>query len=106
MYAYCFWNARSTRNKHFDLTDYICTNDVDIMIIVESWLDDISDSVIIGFCTPPGYTFLNMPRNSKNRGAGIAVVFKTPLKMITKQSDTVLLLNMLMYPTIHILSIL
>lgn len=81
----CLWNARSTRNKHIELTDYICTNDVDIMIIVESWLDSESDSVIIGFCTPPGYSFLNIPRDSVNRGGGIAVVFKTPMKLIIKQ---------------------
>ena len=29
---------------------------------------------------PPGYTFLNMPRDSENRGGGIAMLYKTPLK--------------------------
>ena len=67
---------------------YLCVNDVDIMIIVESWLND-ADDVVIGECTPPGYTFLNMPRDSVNRGGGIAVLFKTPLKMLLKQSDSV-----------------
>ena len=47
----CLWNARSTRNKSVELTDYICENDVDIMIIVQSWLKD-SDDVVIGECTP------------------------------------------------------
>ena len=41
------------RNKSVELTDYICENDVDIMIIVESWLKD-SDDVVLGECTPPG----------------------------------------------------
>ena len=61
------------------LYDYIGENDVDIMIIVESWLKE-SDDVVIGECTPPGYTFLNMPRDSENRGGGIAMLYKTPLK--------------------------
>ena len=84
----CLWNARSTRNKSVELTDYIYVNDVDIMIIVESWLNE-SDDVVIGECTPSGYTFLNMPSDSVNRGGGIALLFKTPLKMLIKQSDSV-----------------
>ena len=82
----CLWNACSTRNKSVELTDYICENDVDIMIIVESWLKD-SDDVVIGECTPPGYTFLNMPRDSENCGGGIAMLYKTPLKMLLKPAN-------------------
>ena len=43
-----------------------------------------NDNVVIGKCTPPGYTFLNHvnePRDSSTRGGGIAMLFKTPLKM-------------------------
>ena len=32
-------------------------------------------------CTPPGYSFINIPRNSGSRGGGIGMVFKTPLKV-------------------------
>ena len=32
---------------------------------------------------------LNMPRDSVNRGGGIALLFKTPLKMLIKQSDII-----------------
>ncbi len=84
----CLWNARSIRNKRIELTDYVCTKDVDIMVIVESWCKD-SDHVAIGECTPPGYSLLNFPRDSSNNGGGVAMLFKTPLKMLRKQLDYV-----------------
>ena len=34
-----------------------------------------------------GYTFLNMPRDSENRGGGTAMLYKTPLKMLLKPAD-------------------
>ena len=39
------------------------------------------------FAVPAGYTFLNMPRDSENRGGGIAMLYKTPLKMLLKPAD-------------------
>ncbi len=74
------WNARSLRNKTYLTCDYIIENDVDVMIITESWLKS-DELVIIGECTPPGYTFLSKPRVSNNYGGGIAVIFKEPLKL-------------------------
>ena len=83
----CLWNAHSIRNKTTHLVEFIFGNDIDVMVLTESWLNS-EDDVIIGECTPPGYTVLIKPRNSTNRGGGIAVVFKTPLNLVVKQLDT------------------
>ena len=82
----CLWNAHSIRNKSAELCDYITDHDVDIMFLTETWLNS-EDDVVIGECTPPGYTFLNVPRLSQNRGGGIGVLFKTHLKLRLKQAD-------------------
>ena len=65
----CLWNAHSIRNKTTHLIELIFGNDIDVMVLTESWLNS-EDDVIIGKCPPPGYTFLNAPRNSNNRGGG------------------------------------
>ena len=81
------WNARSLRNKTHLTCDYIMENDVDIMIITESWLKK-DELVIIGESTPPpGYAFLSKPRVSDNYGGGIAVVYKEPLKLSFTEPD-------------------
>ena len=59
------------------------------MVIVERWLDGISDSVIIGVCNPPGYTIWICLVTLKIVVGEIALGFKTPLKLLTKHSDTV-----------------
>ena len=74
------------KQKCWTYTDYICEKNVDIMIIVESWLKN-SDDAVIGECTPPGYTFLYMPRDSENRGGWIAMLYKTLLKMFQEPTD-------------------
>ena len=80
----CLWNAHSIRNKTTHLVEFIVGNDIDVMVLTESWLNS-EDDVIVGECTPPGYTLLNAPRDSTNRGGGIAVVFKIPLNLLVKQ---------------------
>ncbi|XP_072021839.1 uncharacterized protein [Amphiura filiformis] len=76
----CLWNVQSAANKTTQIADYIQEHDIDVFIMTETWLHDY-DAVIIGELTPPGYTYLNVPRPSGTRGGGIGVVFKTPLKL-------------------------
>ena len=69
IHVYC-WNARSVRNKLSSLADYVVSNDIDIMLITETWLGDEED-VLIGAMTPPGYSFINVPRaNGRWRRCG------------------------------------
>ena len=55
------WNAQSVRHKTTAITDFVLEKDVDILFLTETWLSQ-NDPVIIGELTPPGYTFLNIPR--------------------------------------------
>ncbi|XP_072028462.1 uncharacterized protein [Amphiura filiformis] len=62
-----------------EFTEYVLQHDIDIMLVTESWLYN-DDHVVIGECTPPGYSFLNIPRPS-GRCGGIAVLFKSQLQL-------------------------
>lgn len=83
----CLWNAHSICNKTFLLHDYISEHDIDIMFITETWLR-AEDPVVIAECSPPGYTFMNVPRPTDPHG-GIAVIFKSPLQLHLKVCESV-----------------
>ena len=68
------WNARSACNKTVSIYDNIIENDVDIIVITETWLTE-SDPVIIGEMLPEGYSFLNFPRKGDAHG-GIGIIHK------------------------------
>ena len=82
----CLWNAHSIRNKTTNVTEYVNEYDIDVMCITETWLNT-QDDVVIGECTPIGYTFINSPRNASTRGGGIGVLHKSVLKLMIKNSD-------------------
>ncbi|XP_072023162.1 uncharacterized protein [Amphiura filiformis] len=53
------------------------------MFITETWLNQ-NDNVVIGECSPPGYSFVNVPRGTSDHG-GIAIISKSSLKLHTVQ---------------------
>jgi hypothetical protein len=79
---FALWNARSIRNKTISCSEYVLANNIDCLIITETWLKK-SEPVVIGELTPPGYSFLSVPRDSDNYGGGIGVLFKSELKLQT-----------------------
>eukprot|EP00057_Strongylocentrotus_purpuratus_P002063 XP_003723768.1 PREDICTED: RNA-directed DNA polymerase from mobile element jockey-like [Strongylocentrotus purpuratus] len=76
------WNCNSVRNKTSLLFDHIIDNNVDIMFLTETWLR-AEDPVVINECTPAGFTFLNVARGRNDAHGGIAVIYKTTLKLST-----------------------
>ena len=80
------WNARSVRNKSELISDYIMANIIDLMIITETWLAS-EDPVVIKECTPPGYTFLSIPRGNDDCHGGIVAIFKSSLKLSNVNID-------------------
>ena len=74
-------------NKTITIYDYILDKNVDVMIITESWLGD-DDPVIIGECTPLGYSFLNFNRSGDKHG-GIAIISKSSLNLSVSPIKTV-----------------
>ena len=81
------WNARSICNKTTVAYDYTLEQDVDILVLTETWLKG-DDHVIIGEITPAGYDFINVPRSTGRRGGGIGVLYKSSLQLSVVPSDT------------------
>ena len=75
----CCANVRSARNKTSQIANYIIDHDIDIMALTESWLST-DDLVHISDMTPSGYSLVQKPRTDRP-GGGIALIFKTHLKI-------------------------
>jgi len=82
----CLLNCQSSRNKCDDIADLITTNNIDILVITETWLKTSGDESIIATLTPSGYRFHQFARQS--RGGGVAIIFRDYLniKMVPSQS--------------------
>ncbi|XP_072030179.1 uncharacterized protein [Amphiura filiformis] len=78
------WNARSIRYKTTLLADFLIQNDIDVMFLTETWINENDDSVIRE-CTPPFYSFSNFPRGTSNHG-GIGIISKDSVNLRTVQT--------------------
>ena len=74
------WNARSVRNKTGYVTEFIRESNIDIFFLQETWLWNEEEAVIAEL-TPIGYSYLNFPRDSVNRGGGIGILFHSAIKL-------------------------
>ena len=72
----CF-NAQSCRQIVNDLFEIIVENNLDILMLTETWLYEQGDEAYITAMTPPGYTCHSFPRGA--RGGGIAFIIKACL---------------------------
>ncbi len=68
-------------NKALSITQYIIDNDIDVLYIADTWFKNKGDEIHLGNLQSEGYTFNHTPRNDKNRGGGIAVVYKKLIKI-------------------------
>ena len=62
-----YWNAQSIGNKTISVYEYLLDKDVDVFVITETWQGE-EEPVIIGECTPSGYSFFNFPRPGDKHG--------------------------------------
>ena len=81
----CLFNARSvgTSRRRSDISTFIQDNNVDIMLLTETWLRPAGDEAKIADLAPPGYLVLSFPRSAGGSGAkggGIAFVIRDSLK--------------------------
>jgi len=70
-------NARSVKNKCFEITNLLLEKDIDVLAITETWLasgsaDDFTKEEL----TPAGYNMLDVPRKNR-KGGGVAIISKT-----------------------------
>ena len=92
----CLFTARSvgSSRSRSDISTFIQDNNIDIMLLTETWLRPAGDEAKIADLAPPGYSVLSFPRSAGGSGAkggGIAFVIKDSLKphVATTSSFTV-----------------
>jgi len=83
---YCL-NAQSVKNKSLSISDLVITNDIDILLVTETWLGTDIDRAVISELTPKGYTFQHAPRPRQKRGGGIGILHKSALKISVQETS-------------------
>ena len=78
-------NVRSIRNKTHDFVDNVLTDDYDICMVTETWLDG-ADSVPATEATPGGYVFDYQPRQGRT-GGGVGLLCKKEFKIIKRHTS-------------------
>lgn len=68
-YKVMFWNARGVRNKLFELSNLIAYDDLDIICINETFLDDN-----VNIPTMPGYNIVRLDKT--NHSGGLMIIIK------------------------------
>ena len=74
-------NVRSISNKAISVSDFVVSNDIDILALTETWLGNVTDSFVIGNLVPTGYEFEHVPRSTGKTGGGVGVLFKSGLSL-------------------------
>ena len=71
------WNARSIKNKTTVLTDFIASQNLEIMAIIETWLTGNRDDRTLADIanTLNDYDIVHTPRTNST-GGGVAVIFR------------------------------
>ena len=73
------FNARSVGldTKRVEIAEFTRDNDLDILVLTETWLKECGDEAKCADLTPAGYSIRSAPRPS--HGGGIAVIFRSSL---------------------------
>ena len=68
------FNARSigTSVKRSEINNFILDHQIDVFIIVETWLKGVGGEANIAYLTPSGYAMRSFPQ--ANRGGGLAII--------------------------------
>lgn len=83
------WNARSIKNKTTSITDFIISNNIDILAITETWMsgNERDDHTIADLNTSlPNFQIYHISRTS-SKGGGICVILRK--SFIVKQLPSV-----------------
>ena len=78
----CSMNVCSPRERLTPITDHVFDHECDIVGLTETWLtESVKDLPLIQLLTPPGYKFLHVPRSTGGTGGGIALFYKSTMKV-------------------------
>ena len=67
-------NARSLKNKTAEIVDHVSSNNINVCIVNETWLNE-ADTVSKAVLSPPGFLFKNFPRQPNRAGGGTGIIF-------------------------------
>ena len=84
--SYALINARSVGNKSSQVLDLIMENNLDIFVIMETWLFS-GEQAKLNMITPEGYVSFSKPRDERKGGGGITIICQNELKCETKNSS-------------------
>ena len=78
------WNIRSLRSKYLAVADTIQSNNIDLLVITESWHRSSTD-VALCRSTPPDFSFIDRPRpgalDMDSRGGGLVIFYRNSLRI-------------------------
>ena len=77
----CFWNGQSIADKAQVITDFKTDNDIDIYLLVETWLSESNHSKVITELKGNTCNFINYPRPYSGRGGGIGCLFNKQISL-------------------------
>jgi len=81
----CSINPRSVNNKSLAISDYIVTNDFDIVAITETWLGTTNIKTVLAELVPEGYKICQVSRSG--HGGGVAVIHKASIDLELLESS-------------------
>ena len=82
----CCLNAQSVVNKTDSLSDFISTNDFDLIALTETWLQEETPQSVIRDLVPDNYSIKHVPRPGTRRGGGVGVIYKSSIDIATLPS--------------------
>ena len=65
--------------KRCEISTFIKDNDVDLFFVTETWLSAQGDEAKTVELAPSGFDVKSFPRQSRSRGGGIAIVYKSTI---------------------------
>ena len=65
--------------KRCEISTFIKDNGVDLFFVTETWLSAQGDEAKTAELAPSGFDVKSFPRQSRSRGGGIAIVYKSSL---------------------------
>ena len=82
----CLMNAWSLQNKISAFSDFVSSNDLDIIGDAETWLRPSDKQGLVGEVTPAGFHLQHIPRRNK-KGGGVAVFIRNDIDSVICQTD-------------------
>ena len=82
----CQLNVRSLRNKTSAFSDFVSTNDLNIIGVTETWLRPSDTQGLMDEITPAGFKLHQVPRENK-KGGGVAVLVRNDIDSVLCQTD-------------------